>query len=372
MTYYEELGLQRDASTLEIRQAYKVLARLVHPDGQADQQVRIMADRQMMRLNELLATLTDPQKRRDYDESLQFLAGTAAGTAAGATAHAALTRRKVAVLLRPEPEPWRTRIPEWADGIVAYWFWIALAAMMVGVGCWYVAADKSAPAAETNPKPQVLSESHSSAPPVPNAAPHRAKPASLEAPPQSSADGPEPVTDSPQPSASEAPPSTTSAVKEPARIVPPPVPESPAAASLAAKPEVADSLTPHRSATPSFSGNWFFVPDSVSPLTPGTYAATYMEFLLTDDHGTLSGSYRARYKVPNLAISPEVLFQAQGRMPSGDSAKLNWVSPDGARGVVELTLLGPNGMNVAWWTTQSGPIAALASGTAKLIRQQVR
>lgn len=368
MTYYEELGVPRNASTLEIRQAYKVLARLVHPDGQADQQVRVMADRQMMRLNELLTTLTDPQKRRDYDESLLFLSGTVTGPAA----HAAMTRRKPAVVLRPEPEPWRTRIPEWADGILAYWFWIALAAMILGVGCWYVAADKSAPAAETNPKAPVVNDSHSPAPPGSGAAPHRAKATSFEAPPPSSAEAPEPSPESPQPATPEAPPNSGAAAKETARIVPAPVPESPATASLSAKPELADALTQPQSAAPSFSGNWFFVPDSVGPLTPGAYAATYMEFLLTEDHGNLSGSYRARYKVPNLAVSPEVFFQAQGRIPPVGSAKLNWISPDGARGVVELTLLGRNGMNVAWWTTQSGPIAALASGTARLIRQQVR
>ena len=55
MNYYEELGVSCDCSTEELHRAYKTLARLMHPDGQVDEKLRAMAERQMTRLNEILA-----------------------------------------------------------------------------------------------------------------------------------------------------------------------------------------------------------------------------------------------------------------------------------------------------------------------------
>src|ERR1035437_9549291 len=70
MNHYEELGVGCDAPTEEIRQAYKTLVRLLHPDGQTDGKLKAMAERQMQRLNGILEVLTDPQRRREYDEGL--------------------------------------------------------------------------------------------------------------------------------------------------------------------------------------------------------------------------------------------------------------------------------------------------------------
>ena len=70
MDYYEELGVARSASVEEVRRAYRNVARLLHPDQQADGALRRLAGLQMTRLNEILQTLTDPMSRREYDRSL--------------------------------------------------------------------------------------------------------------------------------------------------------------------------------------------------------------------------------------------------------------------------------------------------------------
>jgi molecular chaperone DnaJ len=61
--YYETLGVSRDASEAEIKQAFRQLARKYHPDVSkaADAEARFKE------INEAYETLRDPQKRRAYD-----------------------------------------------------------------------------------------------------------------------------------------------------------------------------------------------------------------------------------------------------------------------------------------------------------------
>src|SRR5579872_4908749 len=70
MDYYEELGVDRAASPDEIRQAYKRLVRLLHPDRCTDEQMRPLAELQVKRLNEILSVLTNVQERAGYDRGL--------------------------------------------------------------------------------------------------------------------------------------------------------------------------------------------------------------------------------------------------------------------------------------------------------------
>jgi curved DNA-binding protein CbpA len=66
MDYYEELGLEPNASPEQIRQAYRELVKLLHPDHHQGR-ARELAERQMLRLNAILTTLTDPHLRKLYD-----------------------------------------------------------------------------------------------------------------------------------------------------------------------------------------------------------------------------------------------------------------------------------------------------------------
>src|SRR6185312_210354 len=70
ITYYEELGLEETASPEGIRDSFRALARLLHPDQQSDPQLKEMAERQMRKLNRIYSVLSDSERRAAYNESL--------------------------------------------------------------------------------------------------------------------------------------------------------------------------------------------------------------------------------------------------------------------------------------------------------------
>lgn len=65
--YYEILGVKRDASSDEIKKAYRKLAMKWHPDRQSDEN-RAAAEEKFKRINEAKEVLTDPEKRAKYDK----------------------------------------------------------------------------------------------------------------------------------------------------------------------------------------------------------------------------------------------------------------------------------------------------------------
>ncbi|MGP8243466.1 MAG: J domain-containing protein [Bryobacteraceae bacterium] len=370
MNYYEELGVQHDATAGQIHQAYKTLARLLHPDSQTDETVKAVAGLQMRRLNGVLDTLLDPEKRRAYDESL--------GEADEGW--------------RPPPPPRLYQAPReggWpglARAALRQWFWILTGLVIAGTAVWY-AAYKDSALAEVASAPVAaplvpdLSVPESRppvrpAPVAPVAAEAGTAPESLSrvaAALDTGGSEPGPVpAELPSPNKDRRNPEGGVPLLTMA-LPPAPLPAVPASAAGAPEsPEASLSGPDGGERQTSWGGNWLYAPQPEDGSEAGLYAPSYIEFLLVEEQGNLAGNYRARYRVPDKALSSEVGFRAEGKAPGGNLATLAWTSDEGAKGRVELTLRSPDLLKVTWWTTAFGRRAGLTSGTATLVRQRVR
>src|SRR5579871_3096035 len=63
--YYKSLGVERSASDAEIKSAYRKLARKYHPDVNPNNKE---AESRFKQINEAYEVLSDPAKRKKYDE----------------------------------------------------------------------------------------------------------------------------------------------------------------------------------------------------------------------------------------------------------------------------------------------------------------
>jgi hypothetical protein len=326
MDHYEELGIDRSASVAEIRQAYRRLMRLLHPDHAGDEACRRLAELQTKRLNSLLAVLTDPVERERYDHQLSV-------------------DRAVLTL----PAPHRTRLahaPAWSWPVVGTAVVLSLISMMFG-------PQRGSPAVE-GPAPPA---------PVAAPAPQPKKPAATPARPYMRA--------------AAIPQAVESANRETAEtpFVAAPRPlEKPPEAGLSRNdwetPELIEPAAgdPPRLLTRSaLAGEWLYVPQ---PNTPGSglYPPEFIELRVTEDGGLVRGRYRARYRITDRAISPTVTFEFQGQAVE-NGACLPWIGPGGAHGEVTLRLLTARALEVTWVVSHLGSEMGLISGTATLVRK---
>jgi hypothetical protein len=97
--YYELLGVARDASQDEIRSAYRALAKAMHPDaGGTAGAFRL--------LREAYETLTDPERRLDYDNGEEPDEPPAPRRTPRPRARPETPREPKLPVLRPETIPW--------------------------------------------------------------------------------------------------------------------------------------------------------------------------------------------------------------------------------------------------------------------------
>ena len=64
--YYKVLGIQRSASSDEIKKAYRKLALKWHPDKNPDNQEE--AQSKFQEINAAFEILSDPEKKKTYDQ----------------------------------------------------------------------------------------------------------------------------------------------------------------------------------------------------------------------------------------------------------------------------------------------------------------
>jgi hypothetical protein len=333
MDYYEELGIERSATLVEVRHAYRRLMQLVHPDHSGDEATRRLAELQAKRLNAILAVLADPVERERYDRELSF--------------------GQTALALAPPP---RERLAQ-APG----WLWLVAGAAVAMAFISVMPRSQRGDQAVEAPPPQASPVPVSKNPPRPATGSYaRALPRQWTPPAAAAASGPEA--------------GDISSHAIPTNLAPGLPPEAPPASEASRNdwetpaliaPALAEPPHPPRCST--LAGEWLFVPQPIVHGN-GLYPPEYIEMRVTEGAGTVRGKYRARYRISDRAISPEVAFEFQGRASESD-ARLPWTGPGGTRGEVTLHLVTAGALEVTWVVSQTGGELGLISGTATLVRK---
>ncbi|HWE50645.1 MAG TPA: J domain-containing protein [Bryobacteraceae bacterium] len=376
INFYEELGVASDASPEEIRDAFRSLARLLHPDQQTDEQLKEIAERQMRKLNPIYAVLSDPERRRRYDEDLldsyqgpiiinnapprsfHRLAGRLAWVGAillsagllfwlssDSTTSGPQSLGRIENLLDPPAsKPPSTPVESAAEinrlrGILRIVVAERDSAIRELSSLRGTASGKDAPSA---PNAALSSTPLPAFVPPPAAAHHEDRPSTMTA-----------MTELPSP------------------------PHIPMAAPLVLKtesPALEAKLDAARIPAPAprhrLAGFWFYVKPAQGQKNKNQtlYPPEYIEAVITEDNGVLHGKYRSRFQIVDRAISPEVNFSFSGT-PNGPSIVCPWTGPGGARGELTLRMVSENSIKVEWTASELGTQQGLISGTAVLTRK---
>jgi len=350
--YYEELGVAEDASPAELRDAFRALVRLLHPDQQTNPDLKSMAERHMRRLNGIYGVLSDPAKRRDYDTSLQ-------------------EDPVPAIVFNPSSniDPRR---------FVSRFLWIG-ALVILGGACIWMFMDGIEPPASA-PADRSNSFVRAAAPVTPRTGSAPASNPEIETlqadlrVARSERDAARyelarlraaiAVRDRDSHSSASFTPVPPVAVPPadplPAEKLPPPS-RLPASNIVPAMPRPLGS-DPHQ-----FAGFWFFV-QTGQPQNKNLYPPQFIEATLTEHNGAIHGTYRSRYRIVDRAISPDVNFEFSGSA-NGPTLVTPWTGPGGAKGQVTLTLINENSLKLDWSASDVGSVQGLASGTATLTRR---
>jgi curved DNA-binding protein CbpA len=181
--------------------------------------------------------------------------------------------------------------------------------------------------------------------------------------------------------ANEQPGSAVKVAKAAAPAPPPPTPKSsPAPVNPSAPPargttgeiSVASAALP-TVAKPKqqdpLAGDWVYAPKEPEKPAKGYFPPEFIELRLVSERGLLHGQYRARYHVTNAPIRPDVDFQVIAN--AANSKKFSWESSDGRKGVLKITQVDAQDIEVEWKTTTKSRQPALNVGSATLTRRNI-
>lgn len=348
--YYEELGVAATASPEEIRNAFRALARLLHPDQHTDPQLKSVAEAQMRKLNRIYSVLSDPHRRRDYDEFLEEEDSPPAAEVGSFSSDAGKRRLGRAA---------------WAGGIL----------FGLGLLIWFTTENTPSPQNRTFQESQSAQSTPAPTPPEPSPMVRdQALIASLRSDlravtterdaairelarlreVQRPADSGDSVPA--EPAEVRLPAVALTELPLPARF-PLPVPS----AQRAEKPAVNHKLV----------GFWFYAPpaEGQKNKNQSLYPPEYIEASISEQNGMIYGKYRARFRIVDRTISPDVNFTFTGNSTNAQQATFPWTGAAGARGEVTLRFVSENSLRVDWSTTQSGTQQGLDAGTAVLRRR---
>ena len=348
ITFYEELGVAPDASPEEIRDAFRALVRLLHPDQQTDAQLKIIAENQMRKLNRIYAVLSDAARRRQYDDRLEDDYGPA---------------------LMPLP-PFRPPAKTLARAA-----WVGAMILSVVVLIWLTWDNTPGPQASA--REQIVPAASATPVPVSKSPPHADQSAAIA----SLRSDLKAVTLERDTAVQEllrlrgnerATQSSITPRSEGAEVHPPAITmtELPSAAKLPVFPNTAIPRV-ETPVTRKLGGFWFYAkpPLGQRNKNQSLYLPQYIEVTINEDGGMIYGRYRARFDVADRPISPDVNFTFTGPASPGSQSGLPWTGAGGAKGELTLKLVSENSMKIDWTATELGTQLGLEGGTAVLTRR---
>lgn len=329
--YYEQLGVPESASEEEIRQAYRTLTRLLHPDRQKDPSLRKAAEAQMRRINGMMETLLDPEKRQTYDESR--------------------SEEKPAVVL-----PFLALKEKIGPYAVKFGPVVAAAVVLTPAAFWFTSGDSIRIEAKKQAIPvqqpkSAANTTRSRKPPQPNtlqpAEAGGARRGEVFPPPVLRSQG------APEGERADALPQAPMA----------PVPEVDTGSPVA-------PAVPPPSPFKGLAGTWIYSAGlKREESRVALYSPEFIELKIRTLGSEIEGRYAARYAIGDQAIWPEIRFHFRGR-DGGRGGAYEWLGEMGSKGTVDLILTDRGLLEVSWRVTQFGSQALLGAGTAPLIRRE--
>ena len=355
ITFYEELGVAPDASPQEIRDAFRLFVRLLHPDQQTDPLLRDIAEKQMRKLNRVYAVLSDPESRRAYDEVLD------------------LDVSPPIIVNSSESPDFRQ--------LAARLSWVA--AIVVSAGLLFWLASYSTPGTQSRASDPGSTQART--PPV--ATPPQGK---IAVDRNSAATQISQLRADLRAVVAERDDAIRELDKLRGEAENQPAPAFPAGSSspvggtqstgpltLTELPAASRPPTPAVSAPPrsehaanrKFAGFWFYAkpPEGQTNKNRSLYLPEYIEATITEDNGLIHGRYRSRFVIADRAISPDVNFTFTGTA-NGVQCNCQWTGAGGAKGDVTMKLTSENSLRFDWIANDPGN-QGLVSGTAILTRR---